>query len=267
MGTMRNLPDSHPVNKLLRPHFRFTIAINIHARSTLINDGGIIDLIFGMGEAGRKKVFAKASGRYNVNVANIKKYAKDRGVDDSEKLPGYYFRDDGIKTWNLMEEFVSKVIGTFYATDDDVQNDPELKDWVSDIYSNGFPGDGKGQGFPSSITSKSELVEVCTMIIFTGSCLHSAVNFGQYEIYGYSPNAPLGFKSPPPTKKGKMTYDKFLTSLLDVKSVSYQVALTYSLSQYSEVEVSAWILFEYIHYYLWWNDVFENPSFPLETPC
>ena len=239
MGTMRNLPDSHPVNKLLRPHFRFTIAINIHARSTLINDGGVIDNLFGMGGVGKREVFARASGIYNVNVANIKKHAKDRGVDDSEKLPGYYFRDDGIKTWNLIEEFVSKVIGTFYATDGDVQNDPELKNWVTDIYTNGFPGDGNtGQGFPSSISSKSELVEVCTMIIFTGSCLHSAVNFGQYEIYGYSPNAPLAFKNPPPTKKGKLTYEKFLKCLLDVKSVSYQVAMTYLLSQYSDVEVS-----------------------------
>ena len=90
-----------------------------------------------MGGVGKREVFARASGIYNVNVANIKKHAKDRGVDDSKKLPGYYFQDDGIKSWKLMEEeFVSKVIGTLYATDGDVQNDPELKNWVSDIYTN-----------------------------------------------------------------------------------------------------------------------------------
>ena len=243
MGTMRNLPDSHPVNKLLRPHFRFTIAININARSSLINDGGIIDNLFGMGREGKREVFSRASRGYNINVANIKKHAKDRGVDDSEQLPGYYFRDDGIKTWNVIEEFVSKVIGTFYATDGDVQNDPELKEWVSDIYTNGFPSDGKGQGFPSSISSKIELVEACTTIIFTGSCLHAAVNFGQYEIYGYAPNAPLGFRSPPPTEKGKITFEKFLKSLLDMDSVASQVAVTYTLSQYSPVEVGD-LLFE-----------------------
>ena len=44
MGTMRNLPDAHPVYKLLRPHFRFTMAINSIARKSLIHDGGILDI-------------------------------------------------------------------------------------------------------------------------------------------------------------------------------------------------------------------------------
>ena len=43
VATMRTLPDAHPINKLLRPHFRYTMAINSRARATLINDGGIID--------------------------------------------------------------------------------------------------------------------------------------------------------------------------------------------------------------------------------
>ena len=48
----------------------------------------------------------------------------------------------------MIEEFVSKVISTFYATCVDVQNDPELKEWMSNIYTS------------FSISSKSELGDV-----------------------------------------------------------------------------------------------------------
>ena len=53
MGTMRNLPDSHPVNKLLRPHFRYTMAINSRAHKTLIVEGGPIDLSLGIDVKGK----------------------------------------------------------------------------------------------------------------------------------------------------------------------------------------------------------------------
>ncbi len=73
MGTMRNLPDSHPVNKLLRPHFRYIMAINSSARKTLIVDGGPIDLWFGIGGKGKTRLIQKAAGIYNVDSTNVKK--------------------------------------------------------------------------------------------------------------------------------------------------------------------------------------------------
>ena len=53
MVTMRNLPDAHPVYKLLQPHFRYTVGINGAARKSLINDRGIIDQIFSIGGEGK----------------------------------------------------------------------------------------------------------------------------------------------------------------------------------------------------------------------
>ena len=52
VATIRNLPDPYPILKLLCPHFRYTMAINTAARATLIDDGGIIDYLFAIGDPG-----------------------------------------------------------------------------------------------------------------------------------------------------------------------------------------------------------------------
>ena len=66
VATMRDLPDSHPINKLLRPHFRYTMAINTAARATLINNGGIIDNLFAIGGKGKIELLNRVSKIYNI---------------------------------------------------------------------------------------------------------------------------------------------------------------------------------------------------------
>ena len=73
VATMRNIPDAHPLYKLLQPHFHYTIGINSAARRTLINDGGIIDLTFSIGGKGKEMLIQRAFKIYDVRVSNIKK--------------------------------------------------------------------------------------------------------------------------------------------------------------------------------------------------
>ena len=110
---------------------------------------------------------------------HIKHSVHERGVDDPEMLPaGYYYRDDGLKIWQVIEAFVSAIISEFYISDDDVNDDPELLSWAGDINANGFSGHqgaSQGHGFPKTIESREQLVDLCTLIIFTGSaspCFH-----------------------------------------------------------------------------------------------
>ena len=44
------------------------------------------------------------------------------------------------------------------------------------------------------------LVEVVTMVIFTGSAQHASVNFPQHSIMSYTPAMPLATYAPPPTQ-------------------------------------------------------------------
>ena len=238
MATMRNLPDAHPVNKLLRPHFRYTMAINTRARASLINNGGSIDQFFGIGGEGKVELFKRSSKVYRVDITDITESIQKRGL---ETVPKFYYRDDGLKLWSCFESFVTSIIDEFYKSDADVTNDSELTNWAEDVHVNGFPsfqGSPEGRGFPKHISSKSELIKQCTRIMFTGSCQHAAVNFGQYIIYSYVPNAPFAVQQPAPKEKGVATYEILLKTLPDKQTTAKSIAVIYPLSRYSHDEVS-----------------------------
>lgn len=253
VGVMRNLPDPHPVFKLLRPHIHYTMAINSRARLTLINDGGIIDLIFSIGGDGRRELMRRAGTSYHIDWSNIKKNVKDRGVDDPDLLPGYQYRDDGLKIWQAIEDYVSQIIDLFYKSDADVSNDSEVQSWAGDTYQNGFPAHGglQGHGFPQSIRTKQLLVEMCTLIIFTATAQHAAANFVHYDMYSFAPNAPFSLGLPPPSKKGETNNDallramkgnsgnilQLLPGLQDWMSPVMIISMAYTLSQNSPDEV------------------------------
>ena len=181
---------------------------------------------------------------YNIHLTNIKRNTKERGVEDPKKLPGYYYRDDGFKIWDAMGTFVRNVIDDFYQDDAAVAGDVELQHWAQDIHTRGFPGyygAEDGHGFPKQIDSKETLIELCTLIMFTGSAQHAAVNFGQYTYYGYVPNAPCGLRRPPPTKKGADYQD--LMNCLPGKHTSFLfISTVYILSQHSPDEVRVYEL-------------------------
>ena len=238
---MRTLPDCHPVFKLLRPHFRYTMAINSAGRKQLMNEGGHVDKGFAIGGAGRVEFFKRCGRHFNVHLNNIKRSVKERGVDNPNELPGYYYRDDGLKIWNAIETYVKDILDIFYTSDADVKEDPELQNWAKEVHYEAFPAyedNPVGRGFPESMNTKDELIEYCTLIMFNGSAQHAAVNFSQFDIYGYVPNSPTALRQPPPTKKGTVTHAHLLNSLPDTFTTFLTVAVTSGLVQYSPDEVS-----------------------------
>ena len=241
MATIRNLPDAHPLCRLLLPHYRYTIGINTAARLRLINSGGITDQAFSIGGKGKDMLFQRACRVYDVQGANVKENVKKRGVDDKDLLPNYYYCDDGILIWDAIESYVTEIIGIFYKTDDDVKEDTEVQSWAEDVHFHAFPGyDGipHGHGFPDKMESCEDLIRYCTLIIFTGSAQHAAVNFGQFDLYGFVPNAPFALRQPPPTKKGVTTFAHILECLPTIHTAGLSAGLVFSLAQFSPDEVS-----------------------------
>lgn len=181
VATERQFAREHPLFLLLTPHFEGTLFINSQAASDLIADGGPINQIFA-GEIHATQ-YAAAQDRLNFDFFQhmLPADLQRRGVDNPDILPNYPYRDDARLIWNDIHTWVSEYIHIYYKTDTDVVEDTELQAWVNEILS-----EGRIAGF-KPIHTINQLIEVITMVIFTASAQHAAVNFPQSTMMTYAP--------------------------------------------------------------------------------
>ncbi|XP_035982697.1 polyunsaturated fatty acid 5-lipoxygenase [Fundulus heteroclitus] len=232
----RQLPAVHPAFKLLIPHIRFTIAINTKAREQLICECGIFDKANATGGGGHVQLIQKAMKTLTYRSLCFPDAIKSRGVDSTEELPTYFYRDDGYKVWEATKSFVSDVVGIYYTSDERVQGDEEIQAFVKDVCSFGMQ-DFDHCEFPKSLKTREELIEFLTVIIFTASAQHAAVNFGQYDWCSWIPNAPSTMRKPPPKEKGQADVKLIIESLPDRGRSSWHLGAVWALSQYQENEL------------------------------
>ncbi|XP_029554627.1 arachidonate 5-lipoxygenase [Salmo trutta] len=236
VAMFRQLPAVHPAYKLLLPHIRFTIAINTKAREQLICEFGIFDKANGTGGGGHVEMIQKAMRSLTFRSLCFPDAIKARGVDSPEDLPYYYYRDDGNRVWDVTKSFVWDVVCIYYDSDDTVQKDEEIQAFVKDVCSFGMQ-DLDCCGFPKSLKTREELTEYLTVIIFTASAHHAAVNFGQYDWCSWIPNAPPTMRKPPPRQKGVVDVKFIIQSLPDRGRSCWHLGAVWALSQFQENEL------------------------------
>ena len=221
VATHRNLASSHPINILLLPHFEGTLFINNSAAESLIAKDGPIDQIFA-GEIDKTQLAAGTDRlQFDFYKNMLPADLKERGVDDKTKLPEFPYRDDALLVWHAIHKWVTEYVNIYYSHDDEVQGDTELAAWTADLMT-----EGKITGF-KPISSKEQLSDVLTMVIFTASAQHAAVNFPQSSIMTYAPavsGAIWGEKNP----KG-VSEEQWLETLPPLKLASEQLNLLHIL--------------------------------------
>lgn len=52
---------------------------------------------------------------------NLPQVLRERGVDDVEKLPNFHYREDALKLWAAIEEFVKEILAIYYHSDDAIK--------------------------------------------------------------------------------------------------------------------------------------------------
>ncbi|WP_417609819.1 lipoxygenase family protein [Parasphingorhabdus sp.] len=181
VATRRNLAKVHPLWSLLVPHFEGTLFINNLAVETLINKGGPIDDFFGGTIESSQRAAVQARLAFDFYKKMTPVDFSERHVADTEKLPDYPYRDDALLVWSAIHDWAEQYVHIYYADDAAVTGDTELAQWAASIAS-----EGHIVGF-KPITSRAQLVDVCTMIIFTASAQHAAVNFPQRTIVTFAP--------------------------------------------------------------------------------
>uniref|UniRef100_A0A8C5WB62 Uncharacterized protein n=1 Tax=Leptobrachium leishanense TaxID=445787 RepID=A0A8C5WB62_9ANUR len=230
LATVRNLPTQQPLLKLLLPHFDFTLEINILARSQLIGPGGLFDKAFVTGNGGVPILVRKALERLTYTSLCLPDDLKDRGM---ESIPKHYYREDGMKIWSAMEKFASDIVNYYYKDDDMVSKDPELQAWIKEIFQRGFL-ERESSGIPSSLRSRVEVIKFATMVMFSCSAQHAAVNSGQFDFYSWMPNAPSSLRQPPPTKKGVTTFQSILDAMPEMNTTALAMVTVWLLSKEPE---------------------------------
>ncbi|XP_034543074.1 hydroperoxide isomerase ALOXE3-like [Notolabrus celidotus] len=229
VSMLRNVPMVHPLYKLLVPHTRYTLQINNLARLLLISETGVFTGFAASGGEAMFTILKRSLSSMTYSSLCIPDDIAERGL---EAVPNFYYRDDGLRLWDIIHRFVQGILSFYYKNDAEVQQDSELQAWISDIFEHGLLSQ-PCPGIPRSFTTVAELVKFVTMVIFTCSAQHSAVNAGQYDYGGWMPNTPISLQLPPPTTKGTTSEATMLQTFPDVNTTVQGMATMWLLSKQS----------------------------------
>ncbi|XP_027713055.1 hydroperoxide isomerase ALOXE3 isoform X2 [Vombatus ursinus] len=213
--------------QLLLPHTRYTLQVNTIARATLLNPEGLVDKVTSIGRPGLLYLMSTGLAHLTYTMFCLPDNLKARGV---QCIPNYYYRDDGMKIWEAIDNFVNEIVNCYYPSDIFVQRDSELQAWVGEIFTQAFLG-RKSSGFPSCLSTTEELVKFLTAIIFNCSAQHAAVNSGQHDFGAWMPNAPSSMRNPPPQTKGTTTLKTYLDTIPEVNITCNNLLLFWLVSQ------------------------------------
>ncbi|XP_056299158.1 arachidonate 12-lipoxygenase, 12S-type isoform X3 [Pseudoliparis swirei] len=227
VATLRQLPAVHPVYKLLAPHLRFTLEINCRGRTQLLSPNGIFKRVVSTGGEGMVVLAQREYKVLTYRSLQPPMDFPDRGVS---QLPNYFYREHSLMLWEAILGFVSGVVGLYYQSDHDVQEDPELQAWIRDISQEGF-AELPNFGLPSTLGTREELSTLLSVAIFNSTAQHAATNNGQFDWCAWVPNTPCTMRQPAPTDKDAVTMEMIMATLPDVSQSCVQMAITWHLGR------------------------------------
>uniref|UniRef100_A0A2K6AAQ9 Arachidonate 15-lipoxygenase n=1 Tax=Mandrillus leucophaeus TaxID=9568 RepID=A0A2K6AAQ9_MANLE len=233
VATMRCLPSIHPIFKLIIPHLRYTLEINVRARTGLVSDMGIFDQVVSTGGGGHVELLRRAGGFLTYSSFCPPDDLADRGLLG---VKSSFYAQDALRLWEIIFRYVEGIVSLHYKTDVAVKDDPELQTWCREITEIGLQG-GQDRGFPVSLQSRDQVCRFVTMCIFTCTGQHSSVHLGQLDWYSWVPNAPCTMRLPPPTTKDA-TLETVMATLPNFHQASLQMSMTWQLGRRQPIMVA-----------------------------
>lgn len=193
----RSLPTTHPVYRLLQPHWLKTLSLNASARSTLVPQ--VIVKIVGCTEGQLFDFIQNAYSTFDWPAHYIPTDLSNRGFEPT-KLSDLQFKNYGygrniILMWDALHTFVSSILKLQYKSDASVVADTAIAAWSVEMQS---PSGGALPSFPD-IKTLDQLIDTVTMCIHIASPQHTAVNYLQEYYQSFLPNKPSALYRSLPT--------------------------------------------------------------------
>lgn len=188
----RQVHSDHPLHQLLAPHYEETLAINSVARGNLLTQDGPIATSVAAGVDGTMEA-ARANYQYfDFQRRGLREDLTERGLME---VPGFYYRDDALALSDTLSDLIESVLSIWYRSDQDVVLDDELQAFCEEAAS---PRGAAVPGFPQQLENRASLFSLVEKLIFRAGPQHAAVNSGQFDTYGWVPNAPGALSGPLP---------------------------------------------------------------------
>ncbi len=207
VATHRHLAEVHPLWALLVPHFEGTLFINDQAATSLIAAGGPIDHIFAGTITSSQLAAVDDRLAFDFYGKMLPADLAARGVGTGSTLADYPYRDDALLVWGAIHGWAKAYVEQYYASDADVTGDTELAAWTATL-----AGEAQIKGF-RPITTRAQLVDICTMVMFTASAQHAAVNFPQKSIMAFAPAVTGAAWQPAPTQQAGQSKTQWLATM------------------------------------------------------
>nr|XP_011425972.2 allene oxide synthase-lipoxygenase protein isoform X1 [Crassostrea gigas]XP_019922364.2 allene oxide synthase-lipoxygenase protein isoform X1 [Crassostrea gigas] len=235
----RCLSPSHPMFKLLAPHFLYIIAINDRALNFLVSPGGWIDKTMAVGSTGVLELAKEGARTWRMGLeGSYPEFLKSRGLycKDGSILPTFYQRDDTLALYEAIFGYVSKYVNLYYDTSDKILKDVEIQTFGQELTKSKSKGGCGFEGVPfenGKFSSVDQLTAVFTSVIFSSSVVHAAANFPQYDAYGFPPSYPTKIKGVPPKNKNSLNEENLVQLLIDKSTTLDTMVITRILSERS----------------------------------
>lgn len=189
-------------------------AVRSQGSTGLFKPGGNFDRSFAYGNEGfdiySTYLYHNASaGRFQANYFNT--FFVESGLVNSTfgpELPQFPFYEDVAAIHAVVEQFTASYVAAYYATDDDVANDPELQAWLREAN-----GPAEVYDFPRSLTTRQGLVDILTQVSYLAGIVHHSINTGALAASWTLPLHPSAHWAPLPTSKGIDSVIQFLPNL------------------------------------------------------
>ena len=238
---------------------RYFLPGNILIKSHVLCKGGSLDKWTALGFEGFWTVAKRLYKQFSVDDLDPSKFLSKRGLENPRLLPGFSFRDDGLRLWDCIIRYVSGILELFYTDSNDVIKDTELQAWMQDLNEHGFPAESftdiaqahihangtclnqyqtrTNFGLPKQMTCIEEVTDLVSKIIFTCTCTHAASHSEAMDMYGFEPTVPARMCQSVPQEKGKVKKATLVDTLPEQDPELYSCAMAHVMSQKKADEV------------------------------